>query len=50
MAEKSFLPSPISVRTGDIVTWKNTAIETYTVTSGLSDGSSGFDSGLLDTG
>lgn len=44
MGDKAFLPSPINVRIGDRVTWKNTDIETHTVTSDE------FDSGLLDPG
>lgn len=52
MSDKAFLPNPINVRIGDIVTWKNTDIETHTVTCGSSDDSSQkvveFDSGLLD--
>jgi plastocyanin len=42
MGDKAFAPNPISVKTGDIVTWKNTDIETHAVTS------ADFDSGLLD--
>jgi plastocyanin len=52
MGDKAFLPNPINVRIGDIVTWKNTDVETHTVTCGSSDDSSQkaveFDSGLLD--
>jgi plastocyanin len=44
MGDKAFVPNPINVRAGDIVTWKNTDIDTHTVTS------SEFDSGLLDPG
>ena len=42
MGDKAFSPNPMNVRAGDIVTWKNTDIETHTVTSAE------FDSGPLD--
>lgn len=42
IGDKAFSPNPMNVRVGDIVTWKNTDIETHTVTSAE------FDSGLLD--
>ena len=33
MGDKAFAPNPMNVKTGDIVMWKNTDIETHTVTS-----------------
>jgi plastocyanin len=42
MGDKAFVPNPINIRAGDKVIWKNTDVETHTVTS------SEFDSGLLD--
>jgi aldose sugar dehydrogenase len=54
MDDKAFVPNPMNIRIGDIVTWKNTDVETHTVTSGSSaSGSkdaSEFDSGLVDPG
>lgn len=50
MGDKAFSPNAMNVRAGDIVTWKNTDIETHTVTCGPSEDSPGFDSGLLDPG
>ncbi len=51
---KAFAPKPLTIRAGETITWKNTDIETYTVTADFtnngSQNSSGFDSGLLDSG
>ena len=44
MGDKAFSPNAMNVRAGDIVTWKNTDIETHTVTCGPSEDSPGFDS------
>lgn len=55
MGDKAFSPNPITVRIGDTVTWKNTDIESHTITSNSSNdrsntNSTDFDSGLLDPG
>jgi aldose sugar dehydrogenase len=54
MDDKAFAPNPMNIKIGDIVTWKNTDVETHTVTSGSSasgsDNVSEFDSGLIDPG
>ncbi len=52
--DKAFAPNPITLRTGETITWNNTDIETHTVTADFtnndSQNSSEFDSGLLDSG
>lgn len=52
MDDKAFLPNPLNVHVGDKVVWKNTDVETHTVTSEPSNGSSQpkFDSELLEPG
>jgi plastocyanin len=54
MDDKAFMPNPLLTKIGDIVTWKNTDIETHTVTSGPSSvgnqKANEFDSGLIESG
>src|SRR4051794_26953084 len=54
MDDKAFMPNPLNIKIGDIVTWKNTDTETHTVTSGPSAGgdkkTNEFDSGLIEPG
>ena len=54
MDDKAFMPNPLHIKIGDIVTWKNTDIETHTVTSGPSSvgnqKANEFDSGLIESG
>jgi plastocyanin len=54
MDDKAFMPNPLNIKIGDIVTWKNTDTETHTVTSGPSASgdkkTNEFDSGLIEPG
>ncbi len=51
MGNKAFVPNPLTIKVRDFVIWKNTDIETHTVTSISTDDRiqrEEFGSGLID--